>query len=163
MVSTCSHKFYRFHHYILEPAEKGWVRGRCKWCESTDLFYNENKIRTLGGKAQGPTSADKREYLRSKGWPLTNKYWDAGEKERVISSVKLIGVQATARKMNLPVSTVALWGKGQSPFVSRYTSEFKKKAVYLALTTKNIRRTAINLDIPRSVLQSWIKKQNACQ
>ena len=157
MEDTCSHNFYRHHYYIIEPAKKEWSRARCKWCKATELFHNEPKIKNFGGKAEEATSVAKREFLRSNNITVTDKYWDEGEKEKVLLSVQRIGIRATAKAMDLPASTVALWGKGKSPFVYKYPYEFQKKAVRMALSTKNVRRTAINLSISRSALQYWIK------
>jgi len=157
MEDTCSHNFYRHHYYIIEPAKKEWSRARCKWCKATELFHNEPKIKNFGGKAEEPTSVAKRDFLHSNNFTVTDKYWDEGEKEKVLLSIERIGIRATARTMNIPVSTVALWGKGKSPFVYKYPDEFKRNAVRMALTMKSIRKTAINLDISKSVLQSWIK------
>ena len=157
MGDTCSHNFYRHHYYIIEPAKKEWSRARCKWCKATELFHNEPQIKNFRGKVEESASAAKREFLRSNNITVTDKYWDEGEKEKVLLSVERIGIRATAKAMNLPVSTVALWGKGKSPFVSKYPYEFQKKAVRMALSTKNVKRTAINLNISRSALQFWIK------
>jgi len=156
MEDTCSHNFYRHHYYIIEPAKKEWSRARCKWCKATELFHNDPKI-NFGKDSQESNSAAKRDFLHSNGIIVTDKYWDEGEKEKVLLSVERIGIRATAKAMGIPVSTVALWGKGKSPFVYKYSYEFQKKAVRIALSTKNVKRTAINLNISRSALQSWIK------
>lgn len=99
--------------------------------------------------------------MRSAGKVVSSNHWTPIERDKVIASIKTIGINKTAKKFNMPVSTVGAWGKGLSCNKSnrtKYQEDFKKKAVATALKTKNIRRTAINLDIPRSALQIWIKK-----
>ena len=144
------------HHYVLNQSKDGWTLARCKWCKRINAFKE-----SYTSKPELTTLAEKRDFLRSAGKVVSSNHWTPIERDKVIASIKTIGINKTAKKFNMPVSTVGAWGKGLSCNKSnrtKYQEDFKKKAVATALKTKNIRRTAINLDIPRSALQIWIKK-----
>ena len=144
------------HHYVLDQSKDGWALAQCKWCKRINAFQNQYK-----SHPDPTTLAEKRDSLRSAGKVVSSNHWTPIERDKVIASIKTIGINKTAKKFNMPVSTVGAWGKGLSCNKSnrtKYQEDFKKKAVATALKTKNIRRTAINLDIPRSALQIWIKK-----
>ena len=144
------------HHYVLEQPKDGWSFARCKWCHRINAFKEDYK-----SKPEPTTLAEKRDFLRSAGKTVSHHHWSPEERAKVIASIKTIGINKTAKKFNMPVSTVGKWGKGLSCNQSnrtKYQEEFRKKAVAVALKTKNIRRTAINLGVTRSALQIWIKK-----
>ena len=144
------------HHYVLDQSKDGWALAQCKWCKRINAFQNQYK-----SHPDPTTLAEKRDFLRSAGKVVSSNHWTPIARDKVIASIKTIGINKTAKKFNMPVSTVGAWGKGLSCNKSnrtKYQEDFKRKAVATALKTKNIRRTAINLDIPRSALQIWIKK-----
>jgi len=125
-----------------------------------DAFSSEYTL-NAAGEAVSPSSKEKRRFLRSQGIPLTSKYWTDEDRNEIISSVSIIGVNATARKYKIPRSTVGLWTKGLSPKVSnryKYTNLFKETVALYAKTINNNRRTSKIFDVPRSSVQLWRKR-----
>tara|TARA_Y100000310_G_scaffold321555_1_gene379358 strand:+ start:81 stop:545 length:465 start_codon:yes stop_codon:yes gene_type:complete len=150
--------FHR-HKYVMGPTKNGWSYAMCKYCKGTDIFrvYID---RSWSGYSSPPTFADKREALRFQGHTITKKYWGDGEKDKILNSVKEIGINATAKKMNLPASTVGLWTKGTSKNPrnkDKYTDLFREYAIKEYKKYKNFRKVSLLLQIPRSTLQSWVK------
>jgi len=149
------------HHFILSSKIiNGWSLARCKRCLSRDAFNIDYRLDSKG-IAVSPSSKEKRQFLRSQGVPLTNKYWTDADRNEIISSVSTIGINATARKYEIPKSTVGLWAKGLSPNVFnryKYTNLFKKTVALYAKTINNNRRTAKMFEVPRSSVQVWRKQ-----
>ena len=150
------------HHYILTNYPSGWALGECKWCKKIEPFRQYPQHNAHNQVI--PTSLEeKRKFLISIGKRIHSSRWEKGEKEQIIESVKIIGINKTAKKFGLPTSTVGIWAKGKSPIkpVSQmYSDDFKLKCVNEYRKKKNFYRVAKELEIPRSTLQKWVAKYN---
>lgn len=149
------------HHYMINSKiTNGWSLARCKWCLSVEAFKNYYDI-TKHGQMVPPSSAEKRDFLHSQGIRVTKRHWSIEEQEQIIMSVSRIGITATAKKFNVPSSTVGLWAKGKSPKAYRgkmYNNDFKKKVAQHAESTNNNRKTAKIFNVARGSVQRWRKQ-----
>ena len=149
------------HHFVLSSRIiDGWSLAKCKRCSCRDAFNSDYRLDS-GGKAVIPSSKEKRRFLRSQRVSVTSKHWTDEDRNEIISSVSIIGVNATARKYDIATSTVSLWAKGLSPNVfnkHKYTNLFKETVALYAKTINNNRRTAKIFNVPRSSVQVWRKR-----
>ena len=153
--SMCSH-YYVIDRQVVE----GWSLARCKWCMCRDAFRSYFDVDSHGQTIR-PTLAEKRAFLRSQGVTVTQKQWSKEERLQVVLSVSRIGVNATARKFNMPPSTVCLWAKGKSPNFfkgTQYPLSFKKEVASYAHSIDNNKKTARTFNVSRGAVQAWRKK-----
>ena len=148
----------RKHHYILTDYPNGWSLGKCKWCQKVEPFRQYPLHNSLS-QVIPITSEEKRKFLTSLGITIHSSRGDEGEKEKLINSVKKIGINKTAKKFGISCSTLGLWAKGLSPnkpYSIKYSYDFKIRCVNEYKKKKNFYGVAKELNIPRSTLQKWV-------
>ena len=85
-------------------------------------------------------------------------------KDQIQSLVKEHGVSATAKKLNMPISTVGLWGKGLSKKrkwgwqKGIHSKEFKTKVAQYTIRNRNYYDSAKKFKIARSNIQNWVRE-----
>jgi len=149
------------HHFIIESPKGTWSLAVCCKCNKIDAFLNSN-----ADNIWNPTpkikfmDQHKREFLKSKGVKYSETY-TIEQKKKVIQTVERLGINKTARLLGIPISTVGLWGRGQSIHIKnsdKYTTHFKLSAIEYYLKERNFKKVARILGVPRSTLQSWTRK-----
>jgi len=88
-----------------------------------------------------------------------SEMYTAATKQRIIQTAIENGIHEAARRFNAPVSTVALWARGQSKYkrnAEKYEDSFRLLALHQYHKERNFRKVARALKIPRSTLQSWV-------
>jgi len=146
------------HYFNVESPRETWSLAVCYKCDKIDAFLNWNPTKFGNSVFVGNTG--KREFLKSRGV----KYWETytiEKKKEVIQTVEKLGIHKTARLLEIPISTVGLWAKGQSIHIKnsdKYTPHFKLSAIGYYLKERNFKKVARILGVPRSTLQSWTKK-----
>ena len=75
-----------------------------------------------------------------------------------IYSARQIGIAGTARKYNMPISTVHKYARGESCNIYQHDHDFRVKVATEAITSDNIYGTAKKYGIARSNVQLWIRK-----
>lgn len=147
----------RHYYKISSTTARGWSLAKCKKCYVIDAFKNYYHV-TKKGTVVYPSFAEKRDFLHSQGIRVTKRHWSEQEQEQVVRSVSQIGVNATAKKFRMAVSTVGLWAKGKSPKQykgNKYTLDFKKEVAQYAETSDNNYGAAKKFRVTRGAVQNW--------
>ena len=142
------------HHYFVIDSPQGyWSKANCKKC---------GLIKALGNSDDNPhiTESSRIEFLKNSGVDFNN-LCAKDKREWLKPYVQKYGIQQTARLLNKPTSSIGKWAEGLSRFPrnsQKYSKEFRFQAILEYTIKKNFYGVAKQLEIPRSTLQSWVRK-----
>ena len=144
------------HHYVLASPNGMWAIAVCKKCRMKTAFRNSLDW-DIHKRILEKNFITKFEFLESQNIPI-KELIPSDKKEWILPYVEKYGIQGTARKLKLPVSSVGMWAKGKSGMprnADKYSPSFKKKVLQKIEDNQPHYSIAKEFDMPRTTVQSW--------